>query len=307
MATGGFTTKIKVLQESTYDDGGVSGEVVFGVTQRFQWTVDTSTTQSRGLESTGPQATSHNDGVARITGTHVWEFTDGRELHAIMGTKTDASEGTFSLDVADTLPSYAVKAVDESENSKNILISGIKYVDFSIEASRDNTIIITANWVGRKIADTGAFTPTESTVEPLSFTSCYLKLDGTDQTDLDSVTLSINRNVVGRRFLENTTTGEKRLISKPVEGVLAVSLEGQIGSKRSILEEVFGGTSFTDSRTDTNGNVVIDCGDTGINLSLSSLRFTNLDRDGTKDEEVALTSFTANALDIDATGTYPTS
>ena len=55
----------------------------------------------------------NTDGVILVSGSHEWELTNGREFEAILGTVTEGA-GSFSLDVAKTLPSYSVKAVDDS-------------------------------------------------------------------------------------------------------------------------------------------------------------------------------------------------
>ena len=96
MANGGISDKIQILEETAYGDGGAAGEKVFGVTRSFAWSGDTSTTQTYGLETSGPAATCNVDGVLAITGTHEWELTDGREFEAILGSLTD-NDPDFTL------------------------------------------------------------------------------------------------------------------------------------------------------------------------------------------------------------------
>ena len=307
-ANGGFTDKIQVLEETAYGDGGSTGEIVFGNTIAFEWDADTSTIQSYGLETDGPQASFNTDGVLLVSGTHEWEITDGRELKSIFGTINDGAGGTFDLDVANTLPSYTVKVVDEFGDSKFKQIKGIKYGNASIGLTREETIKVSAEWQGKVIEDTTTFTPTEPSVEPLSYLDGDLTIGSTAQVDVDNFTLEIQRNNVARRFIESTSTGERRLISCIIEGPLNLSFNGEMSAKEQLIEEILGGSSMQDVRTDKTVTLNMARGsDTALNIPITGARLTTNGRPMQKDNEVAIQSFDGVGRDITATGTYPTS
>ena len=304
MASSGISDKIQVLEESAFGDGGAAGEVVFGVTKTFSWTADTSSQQSYGLETAGPQATVNTDGVLQVTGTHEWEFTDGRELKAIMGSLPTNTGGNFTLDVAGALPSYSVKAVDEAGESENVIIKGIKYTKFSISLTREDTVKITADWLGRTIEDTGSFTPTVASVEPLVYLDGCFELGGSTLNEVESVTVEIDRQCQARRFIQDYTTGERRLINTIIEGPLALTFNGEVAAQRDILEEIFGSTTMQDVRSDTTIALKLARGSVALDLNITGARLTTTGRTLEKDAEVALQDFSGVALDISGSGTY---
>lgn len=298
----GISDKIQVLKEVTYADGGVFGEKVFGVTKRFEWRADTSTQQSYGLETTGPGACSNTDGVLQMTGTHEWEFTDGRELEAILGTGTGTG-GKFTLDVANSLPSYSVKVVEDSTNYS--VIKGIKYSKFSINLTRgEEPITITADWFGKEIVTTTSFTPTCATVEPLMYLDGCFAITGTYQTGIEDFTLEIDRACQPRRFMEQTSALSRRLISEIIEGPLAITYNGNMASKRKVLEEIWGGGSIADVRSDKTLSLHIGRGSTELDLTITGMRHNTSGRILEKTQEVSLMDFSGVGLDISGTGTY---
>jgi len=304
MAISGITDKIQVLKESSFGDGGAAGENVFGVTKRFEWKTETSTQQSYGLETNGPQATVNTDGVIMLSGTHEWELTDGREFEAIMGTGTYAG-GTFSLDIADALPSYSIKVVDDASNF--LIIKGLKYTKFSVELARgEEPIKIVADWIAKTVENTTSFTPTVATVEPLVYLDGFFSLGGTNQTEVEDFTLEIDRRCQGRRFIENTAAGSRRLISAIIEGPLALAYNGNMAAQRAVLEEIWGNTSLQDTRSDKNLVLKCERGSTALQLSITGGRHISSGRILEKEQEVSLMDFSGVGLDISGTGSYPT-
>lgn len=303
MAKSGCSDKVQILKEVTYADGGIFGEKVFGVTKRFEWKTEASTQQSYGLETDGPGATVNTDGVLVVSGTHEWEFTDGRELEAITGTFSQAT-GNFTLDITKVLPSYSAKVVDDS-GSFNI-IKGIKYSKFSINLVRgEDPVTITAEWIGKSIGDTGTFTPTAATVEPLMYLDGHFSLDGTNQTEVEDFTLEIDRACQGRRFMESTASGSRRLISAIIEGPLTLAYSGNMGAQREVLEEILGGAAMTDTRSDKNLVLFLSRGTTALRLTMTGGRHISSGRILEKEQEVSLMDFAGVGLDISGTGTYP--
>jgi len=303
-AASGVSNKIQLLTEVTYG-GGTGAEAVFGVTKKFSWNIDTSTTQSFGLESAGPQATVNIDGVMAISGTHEWEVTSGRELKAILGSEASGS-GTgaspWALAVSNTLPSYCVKVIDESGDADDyMLISGLKYSKFSISAQNGNTVVITGTWTARKVADTTTFTPTVSTVEPLIAEDCYFVYNSTTAVELESISLDIDRKCVPKRFLEAVGTGDRRLISKIIEGPLTVTGSGSITGQRAYLNAIMGGTSQTDTRADVTASITLKRGVIIDTISLTGVKLNTLGMDFDKTSEVSLAAFTLLARGISAT------
>jgi hypothetical protein len=302
-AIGGFATKVQVLQEVTYG-GGTGTEVVFGATKKFTWNTDASVTQTRALECAGPQASLNVDGVLNVTGTHEWEIISGRELKAILGTETGGAgtQGSpWTLDVSNTLPSYCVKVVDESGDADDyLLISGIKYNKFTLSISRGNTVSISADWIGRKVEDTSTFSPSCPSTEPLIAEDCYFILNSGTQTELDSLSLDISREIKPVRFIEATTTGNRRLISKIIEGPLSVTGSGTITGQRAILNNILGGSSVTDTRSDVTAEVVVKRGNITVDIPLTGVRLTTVSEDLDKTSELLLMNFGLIAKDLTA-------
>ena len=301
MATGGISDKIQVLEETAYGDGGAAGEVVFGVTRTFSWQTETSTNQSYGLETDGPSATVNVDGVLQVTGTHEWEFTDGRELKAIFGDLPTNTGGAYTLDVAGTLPSYSVKAVD---GDNFIIVKGIKYTKISMTLTSDETVVITADWLGQTVEDEATFTPTVTTIEPLTYLDGCLSIGGVELAEVESITLDIDRQSTAKRFIQCPTTGERRLITTIIDGPLALTFNGEVGAQRVILEQIFGSTTMQDERSDTTLLLKLSRGDVGLDLTITGARFTSAGRTLDKTAEVALQDFAGVGLDISGSGTY---
>lgn len=292
--TSGISNKVQVLKETAYDDGGVAGEKVFGVTKTFSWRAETSSVMSYGLESDGPKATHIIDGVQVVSGTHEFELTTGKVFEAICG----AIAGN-NVTVSSVLPSYSVKAVDQGGVSpQQVLISGIKYSKFSINISRGSPITVTADWVGRKIVNTGTFSPTTATVEPLIGEDAYFSTGTGFTSGLDNITIEVDRGSEGVRFLESTTTGNRRLISKVIEKILSVTSNGAITGQRAVLQEVFGGTAQTDVRTDKNFVVTIKRGDIDIAISLTGTRVGSVEADYNKENDLSLMNFDMVTKDV---------
>ena len=305
MARGGISDKIQILKETTYGDGGLTGEKVFGVTKRFEWKTETSTQQSYGLETAGPGATVNTDGVLLYTGIHEFEFTNGRALEAIMGTINEGT-GTFSVAIANRLPSYSAKVIDEAGDNKKLIIKGIKYSKFSIQLIRgEEPIKIVADWVAKTIENTTTFTPTVSTVEPLVFLDGYFQTGTTAQAEVEDITLEIDRAVVVRRFIEQTAAGSRRLISEALEGPLVITYNGNMAAQRAVLEHIWDGETLQDIRSDRNIILNLSRGSTGITLTATGGRHVTSGRVLEKEAEVSLMDFAGVGLAISGTGTFP--
>lgn len=301
MATGGISDKIQVLEETAYGDGGAAGEVVFGVTKTFSWQMETSTNQSYGLETSGPSATVNVDGVLQVTGTHEWEFTDGRELKAILGSLPTNSGGNYTLDVADALPSYSVKAVD---GDNFIIIKGLKYTKVSMTLTRDETVTLTADWLAKTVEDESTFTPTASSIEPLTYLDGCFSIAGTELAEVEAITLDIDRQCVARRFIECPAANERRLINAIIDGPLALTFNGEVGAQRAVLEEIFGSTTLQDTRSDVSLLFRLARGSVALDLTVTGGRFTSAGRTIDKSAEVAIQDFAGVGLDISGSGTY---
>lgn len=299
MASGGISNKIQVLEETTYADGGLTGERVFGVTRSFEWREETSTVQSHALESGSANPQFNIDGVILVTGTHVFEFTDGRAYKAILGAQSGTS--TFTLTTANTLPSYSVKAVNGSEF---VIIKGIKYSKFSVALSRGETIIVTAEWTGKVVEETTTFTPTVAGIEPLVYLDGRYTLGSTAQTEIDSITLEVSRVLSPRRFIEATTTGNRRLITQIIEGVQSIAFNGLQAAKIDILREINGAATVQDVRTDKNVVLTMSRGTSALTLTVTGGRYLSTGRSFQKDDEVAVQEFAGVGLTIVGTGTY---
>jgi hypothetical protein len=306
MASSGVSDLIKISKETTYADGGVAGEKVFGVTRSFAWKAEASTQQTYGLETSGPGATVNTDGVLQITGTHEFDFTDGRALECIMGTLVQGTN-TFYMNVANVLPSYAVEVVDEVGTNKYVKISGIKYTKMAINLARGDTPIkCTADWIGKSMASTTTFTPTASTVEPLMYLDGYIGL-GTSSfsVDVDNVTLELDRKCTGARFIESTAANSRRLISEIIEGSLSISVNGNITAKNAVLQEIYGGTTMNDTRTDKNIFLHVGRGTTQLRLTITGGRYISAGRTLQKDNEISLMDFAGIGIGITGTGSNP--
>lgn len=301
----GVSDQVQVLKETAFGDGGAAGEKVFGVTQNFEWNADASVQQSWGLEDDGPGATVNVDGVTQVSGTHTYQPTDGREFEGIIGSLTDGT-GTFSLSTAKTLPSYSVKVVDDEENTNYLIIKGLKYTSYTVTMERGEIVSVEASWQAQTIEDTASFTPTVASKKPFTFLDGVFSIGGTNKANVDNITVEIARNNVPRRFIESTSTGDRRLITDIVEGVLNPTFSGEIAAERSVLEEIWGGSgSFQDTRSDKTISLKMDRDSTQVfTLDLTGGRFTTVGRPLEKEQEVALQSFEGVALDVSGTGTY---
>jgi hypothetical protein len=305
IANSGVSDKIQILKETTYGDGGGAGEVVFGVTRTFQWRMETNSAKRWALESAGPGATFHTDGVMLVSGTHEWELNDGREFEAIIGTMSSGANN-FSITAANSLPSYSVKVVEDAENSTFGIIKGLKYTKFTISASRDGgAIMVTGDWLARTYETTTTFTPTVATVEPLTDLHTFITIGTTAQTEVDAITFSIDRKGVARRFIEQTSSNEKRLISQIKDGVLDVTFDGAAAVKRSWIQQVWGSTSLQDTRTDTTFKFSVERGNSKFYLMCTNnARVLSAERTLDKEAEIALLQYAGSALGVVATGSY---
>jgi hypothetical protein len=292
-----------ILKESTYGDGGLSGEKVFGVTRRFDWSAETNLNQSYGLETDGPQATVNTDGVTLYSGTHEFELTDGRVFEAIMGSVT-GSPG-YVLDIEKLLPSYSVKVTEDESSSKYAIIKGLKYTKFSINLSRDEIITVSAEWLGKAMETTGTYSPTPSSVTPLVYLDGKVKWGSTYETGIDNITLELQRNIVSRRFIEATSANEKRLITALIEGPLNITFNGSQVAKSEVIQRIYGGTSMQDLRSDVTLALEIARGSTNtLNLNVTGARVATASRTLDKNEEIALIEFSGVGIDAAGSGTY---
>lgn len=301
---GGCTDKIQVLKEIAWKDGGLAGEKVFGVTRKFEWKIETNVQQSYALETAGPQAAFNTDGVLLISGTHEFEFVDGKCFEAILGTLTDSGTGSFTLAVANILPTYSVKVIDDYGAGKYLIIKGLKYSKFTVSLTREETIKITADWQAYSIADTTTFTPTAAGVEPLVYLDGKTKFGNTYVPGLDSIDIELDRKVVARRFCENITTGERRLITALIEGSLTISYSGSQTAARAVVEKIFGSTTIQDVRTDVNMSFEIARSTQTLTLAITGSRHATIGRTLDKNEEVAMMDFSGFGLQITGSGSY---
>lgn len=299
MATGGITNKIQVLEEASFGDGGVTGEKVFGVTKRFEWREETSTVQSYALESGSANPSFNIDGVLVVTGTHEFEFTDGRAFKAILGAQSGTT--SFTLTTANTLPSYSVKAV---HGDGFVIIKGLKYNKFNISVARGETVVVSAEWTAKVVEETTTFTPTLATIEPLVYLDGRYTLGSTAQTEIDSISIDITRAQSPRRFIESVSAGDRRLITQIIDGVQTVTFSGVQAAKLDILREINGAATVQDTRTNKDIVLTLSRGTSSLILTISGSRYTSTGRSFQKDDEVAVQEFAGVGLTVVGTGTY---
>lgn len=305
MTTSGISDKVRIFKEATWATTAGATEKIFGHFSTIEWNIDTHTKQHYGLEAAAPQPIVNIDGVLDVNGKAKWLLCDGRELECIFGTLTDAGSGSFTLAVANTLPTYYVDTVLDDVPSY-LQILGMKFGKLSFAFGRDADPEINADWIAQTFANGSSFSPGSPTRKPLTYLDGKVQFTGGDIVGVEQCTLDIDRGVTAKRFVQNQAANKKRLITDLIEGVLKLSISGQLTCRKDLVDKVRGTTDGTiaDERTDTTMNIVFSNSIDTLNLAITGFRMTGTGRQLKKDEEVVLMSFTATALGITGSGTY---
>lgn len=299
--TSGISEKVEILKETAFDDGGAGGATEFGYITKLGYTTDAHV---KANYSTDGQAYPNTlvDGVLDFTGSLNWDLTDGRELTGILGTLTDAGSGSFSIATANTLPSYSFKAIVSSD--QNVHGKGMKFSNMKLNASRDSKITMSGDFVARQVIELAtSVTPQTPTEKPFVDLDLSVTIDGGTAVDLEDISLSIDRGSIGRRGIEDTTAGERRLISSIISTKGIVTGSATAIGKKEIFESVLGGSTLTDYRS--NANVVVTIGN-GTNTLVFTIpaRLSTTGKDIGAEDDLLVVTFDFIGTTPTVSGTY---
>jgi hypothetical protein len=300
----GISDIILSYKEASFG-AGVSGatQKTFGYTQLFEVNIDTNTTQWRSLENDSALPAGNVDGVFSVAGRHEWYPTDGREFEAFLGSLTDGGAGSFTLAHTKTLPSWAHKVfLNASEWG---VVDGVKYGNTTITIARGDTpVLVSSQWFGRHVTDGSTFTAVPPTRNPFIYLDASFTKGGSAYADIENLVFEVQRVLSPRRLIRSTSAGSKRLITEIVEGSANILVSGTLSARKDVIDELRGGTSLVDVRTDKNLVVTLGNSTNTLVLTITGGRFTTGKRVLEKTQEIAMMDFAGVGLTIAGSGTY---
>lgn len=299
--TSGISEKTEMMSETAYGDGGVGGAEEFGFIKKISWTADANTTANYSTDGASKPNTLV-DGVLSFTGSTEYDLTDGRELESILGTLTDAGAGTFSIAVANALPSYSFKAT--STASENVHCKGLVFSKATISTSRNNKVSVTADWVAQNIIELGtAATPQTPGEKPFVYLDAVITFGGGTSIDLEDFNLVIDRATEARRGVESTAASARRLISVAIPKRLSVTGSVTAIAKKELFESVLGASTLQDFRTVANIVFTLTNATNVVAFTVSAL-INVVSKDTGAEDDLMLMSFDYLGKDITVAGTY---
>ncbi len=301
MVQSGISDKVEMFKETVFGDGGTS-PIEFGFINKLTWNADPHTSSGYSTDGSS-EAVVLYDGVLAFNGTIHYNPTDGRELESIIGTLTDDTVSSFTIDTANILPSYA--ALAELGDGTILKLSGIKFGKTVIKISKGAVIDISSDLIIQKIEEsTDTLTPQTPVTKPFIDLDSYFSIKSGVNLDLNDFTLNIDRGTIGRRGIEKVTAvGEKRLITNVIEHNQVLTASGTAVADKFILEATFGGASITDYRTEDTMVLSISNNSNTLSLTMSALLTVTSKDTGATDELMTL-NFDVLARNISIAGTY---
>ncbi len=302
MVFGGGSEKIQCKKEASWGGGFAGGTAqVFGDIFDFKGGLDSSTTQLFSLNGSG-QPTRLVDGVLNVTGSMSWYLSDGRELEAIFGSLTDAGSGTFTLAVDDSLPSYSI--IRKFDDTKNEEYDGLMLSSVTIELNAGEPVICNADWIAKKgYPVTTTVTPPTVTLDPYMFGDGCFAINS-NQMQFDKLSFTLERSLTPRKGIDcGVSAGELRLINSLTPKQLVCSWNGTAVCNYKMLEELMGGSSIADRRTDVTSTLTLTATGRTFVLTLTG-RVTAVSKSSDPQADYAVIEVSGLVKTTEGSGTY---
>ena len=302
-ATSGISEKVELNLESTYGDGGLGADITKMLIKKLTWNADSKTSPDYSVTGTGI-ANNLMDEALGFSGTMDTYLTDGRELKLAVGSITDLGAGTFSLAVANALPSFGFIAVNDSGTSDNVTGSGFKVSKATIKGSRGNKVDVSYTIVGKNVIESvTAISVGTSTTKPFLDLDTVMTINNGIDVDLENWELTIDRGTETRRGIVTTTALSKRLISAAIEKKLSVTGKGTAIADKLIFRALMGGTTLTDYRT--AATIVITLANATNTIIFTTTGLISMTgRNSGAEDNLMIMNFNFTGKSIAVTGTY---
>jgi len=292
-----ISNKIIIGEESSFGTEASAYDKNFGFIQSFSYTENESIEQI-GTIGGGHTHNRNEPGIYHISGTLVTKVTKSTlpiVLTAFLGGYSDDGVD-YTITSSTTVKSYSVKAQHSDDDIAKI--TGIVFTNLSIDASKDGTLEVSMDYIGKKLElVTESITPiipTDSLYSWLDIFGTYNSLNLIGNSF--SIELDWNIDPNDGRGLESVTAGERRLIQRVIKNNLNVS-----GNFDALIQdtEFFG---YNDEITESSFVLTLSRGtDNQHTFTLSNAVLDN--KSVEKTAEAGLSNMTADVLAFDITVT----
>lgn len=303
MVYGNISDKIEIKKEATWA-GTVGAAVKFGINNLWSYNGDTNSETYPDIDGSLLSKGIYDKALS-FSGDYNCIVTDARYiLEAILGTLTEDA-GAYTVTSSITQPSYNV--VFNSTNTQNLEANGVMFNTLTFSANKDDLIRANGSWLCKEIKKTSTAISTGSITsnKPFTYLGGYVKI-GSTELDLDSFEFSLDRRLVARRGIENIATNEKRLITSITSGgKLGITFTGSGPASIVYLEQLFGGATLTDYRTDAT--IVMDwVSPDGLSFVITIVgAITVNSKEINPDADIAMMNFSGIGHTITGAGVYP--
>lgn len=298
--TSGISEKVEVIEETAFGSGtGTSKE--FGHIEGITFKADPHSTVYYSADGTN-LPNDIVDGVLEFSGDLKWKLTDGREFGAILGSLTDDGNGSYTLGVSNSSPSYSFKAI--LDDTQNVHIKGSKFSRFNLNISKDSIVDVSGDWLAQNIVELATeVTPQVPTEKPYQFTDAVITFENGTSIMMDSFSLSLDRQSTSYRGIESTGTNEKRLITAIVDKNLSITGSGTAIAKKEIFESILGGATLEDYRATADIVVTLENDASSLTLTIPAL-LSSFSKSTNAESDLILVDFDFIGKNISGSGTY---
>jgi len=282
----GISDAVLFGKETTFGTEASTYDIDIPYIQSFSWTVDFSVKQIASLGA-GVKYVANIDGVKSISGSMEWLVADGSEFEMMLGASTVES-GTRTITIANTLPSYSAKAQKDATNALKFL--GLKFGSLSLSIAKGEEFRASADWVAKSITKVAEnVSQTSPTAEPFIFTQGTVKIGGTVVAGVDTIRISLTRDIEGVRGIEDAGSDE---VSAIVEKMAKITFTSTIQVTDQDLWDTIA------NRTDTTLDLVFTNGTKTLTVSLTGVRISRYAQEASAEADVRTYDLDGSALDM---------
>lgn len=231
------------------------------------------------------------------------------EALEVVGSVTEDTEtGTYTVTLDDKLPK--MKAEIQVTETKTMVIEGIKFDGFELNAQNNGVLEVTfnegsnGNATSAQLEDRTISTP-EPDGKPESYLDINALIDNEAVESAESISISYSRNVQSRRGIQDKTGTDRRLPDEITEGSKEFSWSSTVEITGDLaFRKLFNQSSYPLQFEETSSQIPfkVQMSNTGGEIELTGGRVIDTGGELVNDDDVRTVDISGDALSATITG-----
>ena len=254
----------------------------------------------------GPTLQEAVDQAAQISVSIDCEPPTLQSLQVVGSISTDS--GTFTVNLDEKLPE--MRARIQVTETKTLVIEGIKFDGFDLNATNDGVLEVTfnegqnGNALNAEVQNTTINTPSPED-KPESYLDLSALVDNESVKSAESVSISYSRNVQSRRGIQDKTGTDRRLPDEITEGSKEFTWDSTIEVTDDLaMRKLFNQSSYPLKLAESSTQIPfkVNLSDTGGEIELTGGKVSDMAGELVNDDDVRTVDLNGDGLQASITG-----